>query len=77
MITESDDIAQALDLAAKRWPQHRRQRARLLADIAKDWAARHEDEVERRRQVIEEARTSLRGLWPPGWREELRNEWPE
>jgi allantoicase len=81
MITETDDIARALDIAAQRWPEVANERTvllrRLIATSADELAATAGNAIAHKRQAIAEAAGSMTGLWPDGWLTELRNEWPE
>ena len=81
MITETDEIAAAIDAAAVRWPESAGERAELLRRlIGSGLADMQAQEVRRRelkREAILEAAGSMTGLWPEGWLRELRNEWPE
>jgi hypothetical protein len=81
MITETDEIAAAIDAAAVRWPDIADERAELLRRLI--IAAPAEEEVRReqareaKRQAIRDNAGGFEGMWPDGWLEELRSEWPE
>lgn len=81
MITETDDLAEAIDIAARRWPHARNERADLLRLIIKTGIDSLEAEVnhvdELKRKAISNLAGSYSDTWPDGWREELANEWPE
>ena len=75
-ITETDDIAAALDLAADRWPDEARSdlMRRLIVVGAR---ALSESPIERTLE-IESALQSLASLtdaYPPGYLERLRADW--
>jgi len=78
-VTETDELARALDLAEKRWPGE--SRGRLLvrlaltgADVlAADDAARLDD----RRRAVLAGSGALTGCYRPGYLDELRQDWPE
>jgi hypothetical protein len=79
-LTETDDLAAALDDAAKRWPEDADSRSRLLLRLVEAGhdaiseerrAARH-----RRRDAVWRTRGALSGAYEPGYLERLRNEWP-
>lgn len=79
LVTETDELAEALDAAAVRWPGL--SRAQLLRRLALEGHRAAADvQEERRRQRIEAVRKYsgiLTGLYPPGYLEQLRDEWPE
>ena len=82
-MTETDELCRALDRAAERWPADRRRRSRLLVRIVEEWNADHDHEaeadaeVERRLQAIGETAGAFGHVYPPGYLEELRKDWPE
>lgn len=81
MITETDALARALDAAARRWPEDRGSRARLLVRLAEAGhrALETDREAERERwnRIVDETAGSLPGVYPPGYLEELRKDWPD
>ena len=81
MITETDEIAGAIDAAALLWPEAKRNRAellrRLIAEAHTSIDARVNDRVAARRTAILEGGGKLSGVWPANWRDELRDDWPE
>ena len=80
-LTETDNLARALDDAAARWPDEKEARTRLLLRLveAGHRAIQDEDEAraERRREVIERTAGMLKGAYPPGYLKQLRDEWPD
>lgn len=79
LITESDELATALDSAARRWPDA--SRAQLLARLALEGdralaRAEHSD-YERRRGAVRRHAGALRGAYGPGYLTALRQDWPE
>ena len=76
-MTETAAVAHALDVAERRWPQ--RSRGALLALLAQEGAKsieRDEDERrEARRKVIDKHAGGFH--FPPGYLEELRQDWPD
>lgn len=81
MITESDDLATALDRAALVWPELHGDRAALLRNIvARGVESVNASDDQRRagrRSAIRETAGSLPGVYPPGEAQRLRAEWPE
>ncbi len=79
-VTETEEIARAIDEAARRWPEEA-SRARLLARLVAEGhrALLREDEVrrERRRAVVRETAGAGAGWYGPGHLERLREDWPE
>lgn len=81
MITESDQLAEALDHAAKIYPDLRDERAELLRCLIErgiqSLDAEYNEKEEARKNAIREVAGSLSGVWPADWREQMRAEWPE
>jgi hypothetical protein len=78
-ITETDDIAAALDAAAARWPDVRSRRELLLRLVEQG----HEvienergDAVHRRRAAVRRTSGALTGAYDPGYLDRLRDDWP-
>jgi hypothetical protein len=80
MITESDRLAEALQIAAKLWPEANGDKGVLLRRILEIGVDAVERELaerdESRLGALSAAAGSLTGVWPVAWREELRDEWP-
>ncbi|MFT3797143.1 hypothetical protein [Microbacterium sp.] len=78
-VTETDEVARALDAAERRWPGEPRSRllVRLIMHNGERLPEVSEEEIARRRAALDELAGSLTGLYPPGYLEELRQEWPE
>jgi hypothetical protein len=81
MITETDEVAAALEAAERRWPEDRKSRAKLLLRLVhaghealRDQAA---DEAAARREAIRRTRGALSGVYGPNYLAELRRDWPE
>lgn len=81
VITETDPVAAALDDAARRWPEDASSRSRLLLRLVElgrqQIAAEDERRVAERRRAIEETSGALAGVYPTGYLEDLRQDWPE
>ena len=79
-ITETAEIAVALEVAAARWPEDRdKPRLLLLHLIAEGMAAvraADEERVAERRAAVERSSGSATGLFEDGYLEQLRSEWP-
>lgn len=78
LVTETDDLAVALDEAAQRWPGL--SRPQLLARLALEGhRAALEDQGDRRRRRLEAIRRhsgALTGAYGAGYLERLHDEWP-
>jgi hypothetical protein len=78
-ITETDDVAEAIDVAATRWPDVRSRRELLLRLVEQGrQVIEREDaeELDRRRQAIRQTSGALTGVYEPGYLERLRDDWP-
>jgi hypothetical protein len=80
MITESDQLAKALDHAAKVYPELVDERAELLRCLIErgiqSLEAEYDEAIEARRNAIRGVAGSLSGVWPENYLDELRSEWP-
>ncbi len=81
LITETDQVALALDDAAKRWPEDRDSRAKLLVHLVEEGHQALVEEVGRRREdrlaAIRKTSGALTGTYDPDYLEQLREDWPE
>lgn len=77
-ITETDDVAAALDVAADRWPDEpRAELLRRLVDIGRRSLEREDlDEQARRLEAIRRSSGMVRGVYAPDELERLREDWP-
>ncbi|HZI96404.1 MAG TPA: hypothetical protein VFD41_02645 [Actinomycetales bacterium] len=77
-VTETDDLAAALDAAARRWPGV--SRPKLLVRLAVEGHRAAQDaQAERRRLRLAAVRQhsgSLTGAYGPDYLHDLRDEWP-
>lgn len=79
LVTETDELAAALNAAGERWPGLSRSQLLVRLALAGDQAARREQD-ERRRRRLEAVRGHsgvLTGVYESGHLEKLRSEWPE
>jgi len=80
-ITETDDVARWLDVAAEFWPEDRANRARLLKRLAERGAeaarADREDADAAWEGVVRKAAGAAgRAAYPAGHLQDLRGDWP-
>lgn len=80
-MTETDELARALDDAAKRWPEDAAHRSRLLLRLVAEGhrvvAAEAEDARAAWLEVVSRTAGVGTGWYGPGYLEELREDWPE
>jgi hypothetical protein len=78
--TETDEVALALDEAARQWPEEREARSRLLLHLVDEGyrAIRkgREERAARRRAAVRQTEGALTGSYPDGYLARLRDEWP-
>jgi hypothetical protein len=76
-ITETDEVAHALDVAARTWPE--KSRAAQLVALAEEGARSLERAAsassDERRRLVERYAGGF--SFEPGYLEELRQDWPE
>ncbi len=79
-LTETDQLAAALDAAARRWPEEAGSRSRLLLRLVEAGERAIGDEREhhraRRRAAVERTHGQFRGVYGPGYLAAMRDEWP-
>ncbi|MGB5936697.1 MAG: hypothetical protein WBG76_12615 [Ornithinimicrobium sp.] len=78
-VTETDELARALDKAAERWPDI--SRGQLIVRLALEGNAAAESTADerrhRRREAIRHHRGALTGAYDPDYVADLRGEWPK
>jgi hypothetical protein len=81
MITETDEIAAAIDEAAQRWPELADERAELLRRLIVSARTDEDLHVNKRRdarlKAIRENAGGFDGVWDETWLRDQREEWPE
>lgn len=81
LITETDEVARALDDAAKRWPEDRHSRARLLVRLVEEGhralVGENSDRRKSRHSAIRRTSGALSGTYEAGYLDRLREDWPE
>lgn len=81
MITETDDIRQAIDDAAQRWPEIAADRPALVRRLILNGARSGAEEAARARmrqlEALAEISGKFTGMYPPNAARELVQEWPE
>ena len=81
MITESDDLSLALDRAATLWPELADNRTALLRQILEQGMlamnTRASERLATRATTIAEIEREFDDLWPEGWLDQMKSEWPD
>jgi hypothetical protein len=78
-VTVTDELADALDAAAARWPDVGSRRELLLRLIEQgriEIERGREIELERRRAAIRKTSGALTGVYESGYFDRLRDDWP-
>jgi hypothetical protein len=80
LVTETDELAQALDDAAKQWPADSGSRAKLLLHLVYEGHRAVISDRERRaaarRDAVMRTRGALTGAYGKNYLDELRQDWP-
>jgi hypothetical protein len=75
LLTETDDLAAAIDAAAPLYPGQ--SRADVLRHLVELGAAAIAQRQDRHRHLVRERAGRYPGLYPAAYLDELRAEWPE
>lgn len=78
-VTESKELAVALDTASRRWPDLSRPQLLVRLALEGDHAVRraHEERRQVRLAALRRHSGVLTGAYPPDYLHRLREEWPE
>jgi hypothetical protein len=78
-VTETDDLARALDAAARRWPGLSRSQLLVRLAMEGDRVASMEGEAERAAwlDLVRRRSGALTGAFGPGYVADRRDEWPD
>lgn len=75
-VTETEDVARALDEAAKRWPNEPRSRLIVRAIAAGGEALAKDAALDLRLATLKRLRGSFPDAYGPGYLATLREDWP-
>ena len=75
-VTETDEVARALDEAAKRWPDEPRSRLIVRAITAGGKALAKDAALDIRLATLKRLQGSDAEAYEPGYLESLRSDWP-
>ncbi|MGB8404896.1 MAG: hypothetical protein WCE30_12620 [Mycobacterium sp.] len=75
-ITETDEIARALEVARRAWPELADEPTALLRQLILAGERSIEDRLVRRRRAIHTTAGSLAGSFTHGYFGDLREDWP-
>jgi hypothetical protein len=80
VIEETEQIAHAISVAARLWPEIANHREMLLGKILEAGLEELEkiskSQHSNRLDAIEKTAGVMNDVWPYSWRDELRNDWP-
>jgi hypothetical protein len=80
MITETDQVAKALEVAAQAWPEYSGDKSTLikllLAKGKESLESQNSAQTDSRLRAIQDASSQFVGVWPTTWQDEVRGEWP-
>lgn len=80
MITETDQLSQALGKAEQIWPELQGKRTDLLRKVLEvgiDAIEEQSSEATKLRvATVEKLSGAMDGIWPSNWKQELAEDWP-
>lgn len=80
VLTETDELATALDDASQRWPADASDKRRLLLHLIEEGHKAIDPVVranhENRKRAILQTSGDLPGVYEPGYLDRLRDDWP-
>ena len=80
VITETDAVARALDDAARRWPEYREHRGRLIVRLLEEGhralCETTQREIAQRKAAVARTSGALTGVYGPNYLDDLRRDWP-
>lgn len=76
-LTETDPVKNALSAAAQRWPHLKDQPTALLVALIEVGRETIEGTISQRLAAIEATAGTLGDAFPPGYLDEMRQDWPE
>jgi hypothetical protein len=78
-VTETPGLAHALEVAARRWPEKSTSgQIAALAELGAESVERENaDRKAARRRLVEANAGGFEDAYPPGYLEELRQDWPD
>jgi hypothetical protein len=80
MITETDQLSDAIAHAEKLWPELAGQRTLLLRKVLEVGIEAIEQEATHKTKTkiagVEKLAGSMTGVWPANWKQELAADWP-
>ncbi len=80
VITETEQVARALEDAGRRWSADRGNRGKLLLHLLEEGhravVGQQESQVRDRRDAVARTSGALTGLYGDGYLSELREDWP-
>lgn len=80
LITETDEVARALDDAAKRWPADSHSRPKLILHLLHEGhravSEQVHDRLASRQEAVAQTSGALTGAYGDGYLTQLRGDWP-